>query len=351
MRVAEFGKLMKIIDMLSEPRGATIYEMAEELDLTRRSMTNWIDLIENLNFPIYEEKRLYSGELCLKLEPGFTKKLPNLTVPDLSLDFSEILSLFLLKGQGAILEGSDYQKVLQRAFHKLESFFPEGSVGSLRRLQDIFICCDGFTKDYSGKEEIIEALTLAIMTRKTLNIRYNSFSKGKLVDFAMDPLQFFENRGGLYIFYRSPVHGDVRMLAVERIEEITPTGSEFDWPEDFDGRQLLERTFDLVSDEEVDLRVRVSPDQAKYVLERKVFAQQKIDVEADGSLIVELHTTGWGDIKRWVLSLGPGAEILDPPEYRDRIRKELEETLAAYRTENPVPSTALPGRKAEGCGA
>ncbi len=338
MRVAEFGKLMQIVDMLSGPRGATLGEMAQELGLTRRAMQNWIGLLENLNFPIYEEKRLYSTDIALKLEPGFTQKLPNLTVPDLSLDFSEILSLFLLKGQGSILEGCNYQQILQRAFHKLESFFPEGSVDSLRRLQDLFICCDGFTKDYSGKEEIIEGLTLAIMTRKTLKVRYNSFSKGKLVDFPIDPLQFFENRGGLYIFYRSPVHGDIRILAVERIEEIIDTDTEFEWPDDFDGRKLLEGTFDLVSDEEVDLRVRVSPEQAKYVLERKVFAQQKIEVATDGSLIVELHTTGWGDIKRWILSLGPGAEILDPPEYRDRIRKELEETLAAYRTD-PVPSS------------
>ena len=47
-------------------------------------------------------------------------------------------------------------------------------------------------------------------------------------------------------------------------------------------------------------------------------------------LIITLKTSGYFDVKKWVLSLGSQVEVLEPKRMRDDLKKELEESLLKY---------------------
>ena len=53
----------------------------------------------------------------------------------------------------------------------------------------------------------------------------------------------------------------------------------------------------------------------------------------DGSIVLWMKTSGWYDVKKWVLSFGADARVLEPLHLRDKIRKEVEMMLQGYGAE------------------
>ena len=71
--------------------------------------------------------------------------------------------------------------------------------------------------------------------------------------------------------------------------------------------------------------------QARYVKERKWSKTQKFEDQKDGSIILSMSTSGWWDVKRWVLSFGADAKVLQPIELRKEIVEELEAAKHKYK--------------------
>lgn len=52
--------------------------------------------------------------------------------------------------------------------------------------------------------------------------------------------------------------------------------------------------------------------------------------QKDGSIILEMKTSGWWDVKKWVLSFGAEAKVLKPEKLRKEIIEEMKAGLAIY---------------------
>ena len=330
MRGKNLIKLLKALEILSNPEGTTIEQMASRLEVNRRSVYRLLEVIEGLGFPIYDENIPLEREKRWKLEETYLKKLPNMRVPDINLSLSEIISLYLLRSEASLLKGTDLEKHTHSAFGKFSMFLPGDALEKLDRIKALFVSASRFMKDYSGKEKLVEQLMDAIMKKETCDIGYHSFHDDKLKNFRIDPLHFFENNGGLYILVNATDFGDIRTLAVERIQNIKRTGESFQYPEGFDPEALLESAFDMVYGDPVKVRIWFSPDQVRYVKERKWSKNQEIVDQEDGSIILSMETSGWWDVKRWVLSYGSTAEVLEPEDLREEILDELRAAQDCY---------------------
>jgi predicted DNA-binding transcriptional regulator YafY len=322
MRGKNLVKLLKTIDLLARPQGATIEEMGEKLELDRRSVYRIIHIIEELGFPIYDEKILLERKKRWKLEDYYLKKLPNLSLPETRLNLAEVISLFFLRGQAGLFKHTEIDRHIRSAFNKLGLLLPPNTLNQFEKIKPLFLSPAKFAKDYSGKEKIIEELTEAMLKNRTCRIRYHSFMDDRIKSFRIDPLHFFEHEGGLYLFARATKFDEIRTLAVERIREITTTTFPFEYPPDFDPEEEMESAFDLVAGDPIHVKIRFSKDQARYIRERKWSGTQKIQDQKDGSIILSMDTSGWQDVKRWVLSYGSSARVLEPKGLREEIRKE-----------------------------
>ncbi|MFH0925189.1 MAG: WYL domain-containing transcriptional regulator [bacterium] len=331
MRGQNLIKFLKAIELLSRPEGTTIKEIAEYTGLHRRSVDRLIKLIEGFGFPLYEDKIPLEREKRWKLEESYFKKLPNMNVPNINLSLAEILSLYLMKSGGKLFKGTDLEQHINSAFGKLGLFLPDQSPGQLDKIKALFINSAKYTKDYSGKEEVIDQLTDAMLKKESCFVKYHSFYDDAVKEFKMDPLHFFENKGGLYLFVNTTSFGEIRTLAVERIQEIKGTGVTFEYPKDFTPEELLEAAFDIIYDDPVDIKIWFSADQARYIEERKWSSTQKIEEQKDGSIILSMNTSGWWDIKRWVLSYGGEAKVIEPKELREEIAGEIEALRNSYK--------------------
>jgi len=255
MRGKNLVKLLRAIELLSKPDGATMEEMGEHLQVDRRSVYRMINLIEELGFPVYDEKPPLEKEKRWRLEECYLRKLPNMKVPDVNLTVSEIVSLYFLKGEASLFKGTEIEKHTRSALGKLSLFVPEDAFSKLHKIKALFVSTSKFAKDYSDKGEIIEQLTDAMLQKETCYIKYHSFYDDKIKNFKIDPLHFFENDGGLYLFVNTTAFGEIRTLAVERIQQITKTGASFEYPKDFDPEELLESAFDIVCGEPIDVKI------------------------------------------------------------------------------------------------
>lgn len=334
MRGSNLIKLLKTLDRLGRPEGTTIEELQNELGIDRRSVYRQMQLVHDLGFPLYDDKVPFEKRKRWKLTEGYLKRLPNMKVPNVELSLSEIVALHLLKGEGTIYRGTEIENAIDSAFTKIGLFASNGLEDKLKKVSALFTPSSKFAKDYSGKEKTIDALTDSILRNNSCRITYHSFYDDKVKEFEIDPLNFFEHNGGLYIFARKTGTKDIRVLAVERIKRLEVMDLIFKYPKGFDPEELLSNAFCITYDDPVKAKVRFSADQAKYVKQRKWAKDQRIIDQPDGSIILEIKTSGWWDVKKWVLSFGAEAEVLEPEGLREEIRKEFETAMGKYTMKN-----------------
>jgi predicted DNA-binding transcriptional regulator YafY len=324
-------KVLKAVEILSKPGGATMDELRLGLDVDRRTSYRIKDTLEELNFPLYEDMSALDGRKRYRFMDSYLKKLPNLSVPELKLSLSELIALYFIRGNRRLFKGTDIEHNIDAAFRKLDAFMPEGLADRLDQVKTLFVPSTKFTKDYSDKEEIIEQLTDAIFRQQTCVVEYHSFHDDKTKGFKIDPLRFFEQEGGLYLFVRATSYGHIRVLAVERINKLTLSKETFSLPKDFDPDGMLEEAFGIVYDDPVEVKVRFSQKAARYIKERRWAKEQVITEDPDGSIILELKTSGWFDVKRWILSFGAKAEVIEPEDLRTEIFGELSDMVNQYK--------------------
>lgn len=323
-------KMLKAVDFLAKPGGATMQELGEELEVDRRTAYRIRETLEELGFPLYDDTSSLDGKKRYRFEESYLKKLPNMKVPELNLSLSELIALYFIRGNGKLFSGTDIERNIESAYTKLDAFMPEGLAKKLEKVKTLFVSSSKFAKDYRDKQEIIETITDSIFRQQTCLVEYHSFHDDKMKGFKIDPLRFFERDGGLYLFVRATSYGHIRVLAVERINKLTITEATFSQPENFDPDALLENAFSIVYDEPVDVKIRFSAEIARYIKERRWAKEQIVTDQADGSIILELKTSGWLDVKKWILSFGANAELLEPEKFREDLRLTLNAAVKWY---------------------
>ncbi len=323
MRGANLVKLIKTIDMISRHRGVTVEQIAEELEVSKRSAYRLLNVVEDLGFLIEDIHDPIENRTRKRLDKEFHQRIGPVNLPDIKFSAAELIAMYLLKGEAKTYQGSGLAKNIESAFAKLSMFAPKGLAEKLDKLQSLFLLDAKMAKSLAGKEDIIDQLTDAMLANQTCTVFYHSFHDNRDKTFKIDPLHFFEHQGGLYLFVNTTDFGDIRVLATERISKIEQVGGQFIYPEDFDPEEKLKHAFGLFYDDPVTVEIRFSTGQARYIRERIWAADQQIIDQEDGSIILKMKTSGRYEIKKWVLGYGADAELLQPADLRDEIREAV----------------------------
>lgn len=313
------SKILKAVDLLARSQGASNKELAEHLGLSMRSVFRLLATLQDLGFPLTDEREAFGGETRHYLLESFVRKLPNLSMPQVALTPRESLFLYFLLARDSIFADSEVKRDLSSLKAKLGAFLPTATFSpsgarSSRPLASLFTCSPNGLKSYAGHDAIIDALLDGLEQLRALHITYASPSHKTTKSYTIHPLKAFEHRGGLYVFARLPKHDIIRILAVDRIREAKLLDTVFVYPSDFDAEALLASAFDLTLNDPVTASIRFSPKDAPFVRERHWSCDQSIEDHPDGSCTLTLTTSGTRDLLRWILSFGAGAKVLSPPE-------------------------------------
>ena len=327
MRGKNLVQLVKSLNLLSSPGGTTRRELAARLGISDRSVSRCLRTIEDLGIPIYDERPPFEKEKRWRIESTYLERLPNLNLPRLDLTYPELISLCMLVGESVVFAGTEIDRHIQTALSKLMHFVPKETQKEISDLKRIFICKTIGSKAYTGMESVIENLIECILDRRACNITYHVFYRDKIEATDIGPLHFYENNGGLYLFAVKLTEDTVRTYAVERIKSIRLLDHDVAYPENFNPEEKLNSAFDLIHDDPVFVKIRFSKSEARYIQEKTWAENQTLTQNPDGSIILSMTTSGYRDVKRWVMSFGREARLLEPEKMKTEIEAELKEIL------------------------
>jgi len=312
--------------MLSARRyGVTVKEMAEEAGVDLKTIRRDLEMFSRAGFPLLEQAGAH-GRKTWRLGPSADR-------PELSFTFDEAVALYLARHLLEPLAGTLFWQAAQNAMKKIRASLGPDALKSAERFGRMFHHTTVGASDYTKKAQLIDNLMVGIEDRKAVFITYQSLQATEPVTYDVYPYGLTYHRGSLYLVGHSRDHDEIRHWKVDRIEEAEVTPVPFNRPKDFDLKLHLARSFGVFhGDGDVHVVVRFSPEVARYVGESKWHESQHLTAQGDGGLLAEFELSNTEEIKRWILSFGRHAEVIEPEGLRREMAEEAQLMLAHYKS-------------------
>ena len=302
----------KLVQLLAGKVGRTLAQIQSELGVTKRTVQRDIAVIEGAGFPVTSEVR--NGTVFWRFIEGFRADAP------ISLTLTEQMALYFSKGLFKPLQGTPVYESLESAIQKIGSQLPPQGLRFLREMNQAISVSSFGWKDYSRSKQVIEALTRAVFHKFTVRLSHRAAQYDDAIEREVDPYRLWYVNNGLYLVGHDHWKSDLRVFAVDRIQWVKPTNRRFEVPSDFDFEKFTANAFNMIWGETQEVKIRFSPEQARYVQERTWHPSQKIvKGRKDGSIILTLQVADLGEVKRWLIGFGAEAEVLKPSGLRKEI--------------------------------
>ena len=312
--------------LCSHHHGLTIKDMMHEFQVSEKTVRRDLETFQNAGFPLQEAV----GEFGRKTWHMEGSK----DGPGLTFAFDEAIALYLGRRFLEPLAGTMFWEAAQRAFKKIRATLGANALKYIDQFGTIFHQTMVGAGDYTKKAELIDELMVGIEDRKAVFITYQSLKATEPVTYDIYPYGLIYHRGALYLVGRSPHREEICHWKVSRIEDAEVTAVPFQRPEDFDLEQHLAKSFGVYhGDGDVKIKVRFAAAVARYVCESNWHDSQKLSPQKDGGVVAEFDLSDTEEIKRWIMSFGQHAVVLEPESLKAEIVQELNSLLAAYSQE------------------
>lgn len=308
------GRMLAIVPYLVQHPGSALTEVANAFDVAPAQLRRDLDLLFMSGLPPYGPGDLIDvdvdedGRIWISMADHFSRPL--------QLTRIEALAIYLRGTELLALPGMPDAPSLAKALEKLRSSLgaealheAEGRIEIARR---------------GRAPEHLDVLREAARTHERLSIDYFAASTGEWSHREIEPEEVFSGMGHWYVAAWDVDADAERLFRADRVRSATVTG------ETFSPRGLRGAGRDLYSPtgEDVAVRLRLRP-AARWVAE--YYATTELEERDDGGVEVTLPARQLGWVARLLLRVGDAADIVEPAELREEVRRLAGETLARYR--------------------
>lgn len=175
----------------------------------------------------------------------------------------------------------------------------------------------------AGSAEGIRALLAgAARERRRCRIAYVKPAAPQPDVRAVEPYVLLIAEGRWYVVGHCCRNADTRVFRVDRIVEALPLAETFSVPDGFDPDAYVTEGRVFRAEDEVEAAVRFSARIARWIREKG-----PVEEGEDGGVTVRYRVADPQWLVRLVLQYGPDAEVLGPPELRERVRERVAAVL------------------------
>jgi len=332
-KYSQAGRLHSIIRLLETRRGLTLDELAEECDVERRTIHRDLNAVEEAGYNLTSEwlagKKVYS----------FLTRSRN--IPPITFTLPQLMSLYLLRSQGAHLAGTPFQAEIDELFKSINSVLPDRHAAHMERIARVSLPILHGARDYTPAATFIGDLQKALLQQYRIRLKYAKKGRDEVDGYEVDPYTLVFHKGGIYLLGNAHNRSGMRLFALERIRGVEVTRQRFEIPDSYQPEAHFSSAFGLVSDTPMKVRIRFSSEIAHAVKERIWMAGQKISTDAEGRVTVGFEAAGRMELVSWILSYGMHAEVLGPPELRKDVKRHVKEMRQQYRNKEKKPDKVL----------
>lgn len=296
----QINRLFGIVYILLDKKTITSKELAEQFEVSSRTIYRDIDTLSSAGIPVYMTKGKGGG---ISLLPGFILNKAVIT----DEEKEDILSS--LRAVNAVnLNKTD------TALKKLSSLFGESNT-------------DWIEVDFSSwtntqnEIETFNAIRSAILDKRVISFSYAN-AKGKQTSREVEPLKLCFKSSAWYLYGYCKSRCDFRFFKLRRIRELCVSDQNFQ-------RKSPNQIFSNKNEyqgEYVRLKLKLSEQVAYRVYDEfDIYEQQE-----DGSFIVEINYPKGEWILYYIASFGSQCEVLEPENVRNNVKAELKNSLKHY---------------------
>ena len=180
--------------------------------------------------------------------------------------------------------------------------------------------------------EVLETIQQALLDERQLDVTYGKLACKEAHSLRLHPLGMVQRGPTTYLVATAFEYDDVRLYAVQRIASAAALDEVVKYPVGFSlDDHIADGLMQFGSRKEIRLRARVSDYLAGILKETPLAENQKITHKADSNYVQVTVIDSW-QLHLWILSQGPGIEVLKPVRLRRDIEASLNDALAAYRS-------------------
>ncbi|MCP4788359.1 MAG: WYL domain-containing protein [Fuerstiella sp.] len=188
--------------------------------------------------------------------------------------------------------------------------------------------------DYKGAErtEIVNTLVTAVKEKNVVSVEYRSAGKDEVKSFDLDPMGLILHKRSIYLLAKRKDSDTPRCFKADRFNSVELSEEKADIPDGFSCEEFMHGSFGVFTpeDNEYEVKVRFSKAVSGTVLESVWHKTQEETVLADGEVELSFRLRGLAEVKTWILSWGPCAQVLAPMELVSMVQEDLRKCLQQY---------------------
>ena len=318
---AQADRLARMMRTLAG-RSVTIKELAQDFSISSRQARRDLAEIEAEGHPLVSSED--AGEKTWQLPLGY-KGLPPIT-----LNRYELMSLQMARSNLSHLKNTPFIEDLDTVIAKVAASLPAKTANHLERIVHVFAPLRRGTRSYAGKQESLRRLRTALLLQLTVELTYKKPYANKASVYRVDPYALVLYEQGLYVHGYSHRSEEERLLAVDRMKQVTLTNNRFEIPASYSSTERYAKQFGLIEESPQEEKIWFSRDVAHLMLERQWHPTQRTRKLKNGSVEVTFHAGGLDEIAWWVLGWGKEAKVLGPPKLVKIVMNQLSQSLKRY---------------------
>ena len=314
-------------------RGVTEAEIADEINLERRTVNNYLRELE------FQGKALKDGLYWFPL----VLKESRLRSFDLSPE--EAVTLYL--GARLLVKQQDKRnEPAETALLKLASVLKaDAGVGDEIEQAARELAQRPVQENY---QPIFRDVMRGYIYRKKVEIAYRPLNWNKSFQTTFSTYLLEPSPIGFttYLIGHSSSPNALRAYKLERIESIRLTKDDYSIPPDFPGLDILRNAWNIMMGDEtirVVLRFRSNTAKAR-VLETRWHPSQKTRLDPDNpdALLWEVQVADTLDLIPWIRSWGADCEVVEPKELREELKLTAQDLAIQYQVSQQMQPPSLP---------
>lgn len=315
-------RILKLIEVLQSGRSYNTTRLAEECSVSRRTIFRDLKMLQESGIEVrYDETK-----------QGYS--LPaRAFLPPTDFTLHEALSLITLCHElGNNGHGIPFQQPARSASLKLLSSLPQHLREHVQEISEsITVQIDPRNK-LADSKSYYDILMDCIMQKKQVRIYYQSLTEWEDICTLLNPYRMLFCRRSWYVIGRSSLHREIRTFNIGRIKKIEPLESEFRIPARFSLERYLGNAWALIREKgkRYKVKIRFQKMVAYNVAEVAWHKTQKIEWNDDESIDFQVSVDGLNEISWWIMGYGSQAEVLEPPELREIISRNVDEMKKIY---------------------
>jgi len=319
----QLGRQWKIIrTLIASKQGKSVQDLASELSCHARTVYRDLEALQVAGFPVCNERQ--NNKSYWSLLSSAKHQIP------IPFSITELMALYFSSDMLKMLKNTIFYDSLESLFQKIKATLPAEYIHYLRQIESSLKVDVKPYKDYSQFKEIIEQINTAVLERRQIEMTYFTMSRKKKSQRVIDPYRLWFFDGTFYLLGHCHLRKDIRLFAVDRIQQLLTTDTLFEPPMDVDIDTLLGNSFGAFLGKPVPVVIRFSPESAGYILEKIWHERQTVEKQPDGSVIFKAEVAGTKEIKAWILGWGKEAKVVAPDSLRHEIQAEAAAVLQHY---------------------